>query len=99
MNRYNIDSRAQAELEKSIRYYRRAGGSQLARRFLTEFQRVRDLIRRNPGLGHPVEGADLQKFGLTTFPFSIIYEFKNSVVTIVVLAHHSQHPDYWRDRI
>jgi hypothetical protein len=99
MNPFKIDSGAQAELETSIRFYRRAGGTRLARRFLAEFERVRDLIRRNPGLGHRVTDTDLQKFGLTAFPFSIIYEFKSGVVTIYVLAHHSKDPDYWKDRI
>jgi len=40
-----------------------------------------------------------RRFILTTYPYSLVYEESDDVIEIVVFAHSSRRPGYWKDRL
>ena len=68
MNR-TIHRLASEDLAEAVRFYKSEAGSDLARRFLTEFERVAKLLEQYPGLGTPTaDGRNvhpLTEVGLT----------------------------------
>jgi plasmid stabilization system protein ParE len=93
----SIHRLAAADLAVAARFYRTEAGAGLARRFLTEFERVANLLEEHPGLGTPT--ADGRKVHpLTDFPYSVIYEAEGHDLRILVVRHHSRDPDYGQGR-
>ena len=62
-------------------------------RFLDEFRAALDGIRENPTRHHLVD-SDRRRCNLKRFPYHLIYEIQEDVVYILVVRHHSRHPDY-----
>ncbi len=87
---------AEAELLAAMEYYdSRATG--LGRAYLDEAERTLLLLRRFPAIGPTVE-ADVRRFALSWFPFSLIYRFTAGEIRVLAMMHHSQRPGYWRER-
>ena len=42
---------------------------------------------------------DIRRFLMRRFPYSILHRIGGEVVRILVVKHHSRHPDYWRKRL
>ena len=57
-----------------------------------------DTLLAYPEIGVAVD-ADLRKFVLQRFPFSLIYSLSPDVLRVEVVAHQSRRPDYWRSRV
>jgi toxin ParE1/3/4 len=88
---------AEAELVEAARFYEgRSPG--LGDRFLSEFDAAVAEIQASPGLWPVVEG-DLRCHTMRRFPFGIYYRVLGDELRILVVKHHSRHPDYWRYRL
>ena len=42
--------------------------------------------------------SGLSKTLLHRFPFTLLFVVDADVLTVIALAHHRRHPDYWRSR-
>ena len=96
MNR-TIHRLASEDLAEAVRFYKSEAGAGLARRFLTEFERVAKLLEQYPGLGTPTaDGRNVHP--LTDFPYSVIYRREDSGLRILVVRHQSRDPEYGESR-
>ena len=87
INRFAAD-----DLAEAVRFYKREAGVGLARRFLSEFERVVELLEQHPGLGQPTNDGR-RMHPLTAFPYSVIYRSDEEVLRILVVRHQSRDPD------
>src|SRR5882724_9323641 len=88
---------AEAELLEAARFYqRRVSG--LGRRFLQEFDATISAIRNAPERW-PVVEDDLRCYVMRRFPYAVYYRQEGDDLRILVVKHHSRHPDYWRYRL
>ena len=95
--RLEFHPEAELELiEAAERYELQVPG--LGERFGTEVRHATDLLLEHPGLGHPLD-PDLRGLVLNRFPFTLIYSTSPEVLSIVVVAHQSRRPGYWRARL
>lgn len=94
---YRFLSVAEQDLVESMEFYesRQLG---LAIRFHDELFRIILLLRNSPKIGTMID-ANFRSFSLDKFPFSIVYRLEEDTLIVVAIAHHSRHPEYWRDRI
>ena len=71
---------------------------ELGVRFLDEFDVAISEIQASPRRWPAVEG-DLRCHTMRRFPFGIYYRARGDELRILVVKHHSRHPDYWRYRL
>jgi len=88
---------AEAELVEAAEFYE-ARSPGLGERFLREFDAAIAAILASPRLWPVVEG-DLRRYTMRRFPFGIYYRAGGDELRILVIGHHSRHPEYWRDRL
>lgn len=88
---------AAAELVEAAEFYE-TRSPELGERFLNEFDTAIAEIQASPGLWPKVEG-DLRCHTMRRFPFGIYYRLHTDELRILVVKHHSRHPDYWRHRL
>ena len=88
---------AEAELIEAARFYERRSKG-LGERFLREFDAAIAKIQADPQRWPVVEG-DFRRHTMKRFPFSIYYRAGHETLYILVVKHHSRHPDYWRHRL
>ena len=89
----SIHRLAADDLAVATRFYKAEAGAGLARRFLTEFERVARLLERHPGLGTPTND-DRRVYPLTDFPYSVIYRAEDKGIRILVVRHQNRDPQY-----
>jgi plasmid stabilization system protein ParE len=88
---------AEEELLDAVRFYqRRVTG--LGERFLREFDAAISRIQAAPDRWAMVEG-DIRRYLMRRFPYAIYYRHEEDCLRILVVKHHSRHPDYWKCRI
>ena len=63
-----------------------------------EVRRVGALLCDWPGVGHKA-GTRTRAFGLTRFPYQLVYRLTADALVIVAIAHEKRDPRYWRGRI
>ncbi|HRC84122.1 MAG TPA: type II toxin-antitoxin system RelE/ParE family toxin [Thermoanaerobaculia bacterium] len=88
---------AEHEVIEAARFYeQRMTG--LGERFLEEFDaaiaEVRGAPERWPEIEHHV-----RRYVMSRFPYGIFYRCDGQHLRILVVKHHSRHPDYWRYRL
>lgn len=88
---------AESEVVKAAAYYE-ARSPGLGDRFLRAFDAAVAEIQASPGLW-PVVEDDLRRHTMRRFPFGIYYRILPDELRILVVKHHSRHPDYWRHRL
>jgi toxin ParE1/3/4 len=88
---------AEAELVEAAEFYE-ARTPGLGERFLHEFDAAVAEIQTSPGLWPLVE-SDLRCHTMRRFPFGIYYLVRADELRVLVVKHHSRHPDFWRDRL
>jgi plasmid stabilization system protein ParE len=88
---------AEAELIEAAQFYE-ARSPGLGARFLRDFDMAVAEIQESPALW-PLVDNDLRCRTLRRFPFSIYYRVFPDALRILVVKHHSRHPDYWRNRL
>ena len=88
---------AEAEVVAAARFYEeRIGG--LGVQFLNEFDQSIATILEAPARWRIVKD-DKRRYLLHRFPYGIYYRVVGDEVRILVVKHHSQHPDYGMGRV
>ncbi len=88
---------AEAEMLEAVQFYeRRMPG--LGDRFLRAFDAAIAEILIEPERWPIIEG-DLRRRLIRQFPFGVYYRVEGDDLRILVVKHHSRHPEYWRDRL
>ncbi|MDP1673902.1 MAG: type II toxin-antitoxin system RelE/ParE family toxin [Burkholderiales bacterium] len=94
--RLEFHPEAELELiEAALHYEYEVPG--LGEYFEAEVWRATNLLLEHPEMGQAV-GADLRRFVLSRFPFTLIYSAAAGILRIEVVAHQSRLPGYWRVR-
>ena len=88
---------AEAELAEAAEFYERKLPG-LGTRFRAEFDSAAALILQTPTRWRILE-KDIRRFLMRRFPYSILYRIEGEEVRILVVKHHSRHPDYWKARL
>jgi hypothetical protein len=88
---------AEAEVVETAAFYE-ARSPGLGDRFLRDFDAAITEVQASPILWPVVEG-DLRCHTMKRFPFGIYYRVLADELRILVVKHHSRHPDYWRHRL
>lgn len=70
----------------------------LGERFEAEVRRATEVLCEHPEIGAPAD-ADLRKFILNRFPFTLYYSLSGDVLRIEVVAHQRRRPGYWQARV
>jgi plasmid stabilization system protein ParE len=94
---YSLHRGAEQDLFEAAQFYRREGGSRLASRFLSEFERVAQLMFEFPGIGTPTEGLR-RVHPLRNFPYSVIYRVTDGQIRILVVRGQLRDPEYGDSR-
>lgn len=90
---------AREELIHAAEFYESQAAG-LGEDFLTEANRVVELVTATPELGAPyAEGEGIRRVLLQRFPFAIVYQIEPELILVVAVAHQRRRPGYWRDRI
>jgi hypothetical protein len=88
---------ADAELTAAVMYYdRKAFG--LGDRFVAEVKTATRYIEQYPDIAPIIEDGVRAKV-LVRFPYSLMYVVEPHELFIVAVAHQSQRPGYWADRL
>jgi toxin ParE1/3/4 len=88
---------AGVEVVEAAQFYeRRVPG--LGRRFLHEFDTAIADILEAPTRWRILEDG-VRRFVLKRFPYGIYYRIEGDHLRVLVLKHHSRHPDYWKYRL
>lgn len=93
----SVSPDAERDLVEGGLYYSREASADLARAFISEFERSAALLCEQPGLGAPWRG-DIRRFPLRRFPYSIVYYLRDGCIRILAVAHQSRTPGFWRGR-
>lgn len=88
---------AEAELVEAVRFYERRVAT-LGADFLSAAERAIQMIQNAPERW-PIIEADVRRYLMPRFPFSIYYRATGDELRILAFKHHSRHPDYWRERL
>jgi len=65
--------------------------------FIEEVDRAVATIRKHPARWAIIHD-DVRQFMLKRFPYSLHYRVVGDTLRVLVVKHHSQHPDYGTDR-
>jgi toxin ParE1/3/4 len=87
---------AEAELIEAARFYE-GRVPQLGAQFLETSDHALSVILQAPERWRIIE-ADVRRYPMRRFPFSIYYRVFEDHLRVLAFAHHRRHPDYWRDR-
>jgi len=94
---YSLHRGAEQDLLEAAHFYRREGGSRLANRFLSELERVAELVVEFPGIGTPTDGLR-RAHPLRDFPYSVIYRVTDGQIRILVVRGQLRDPEYGDSR-
>ncbi|MEI6561510.1 MAG: type II toxin-antitoxin system RelE/ParE family toxin [Verrucomicrobiota bacterium] len=91
---------AELELIEAAQFYERKVRG-LGEQFLSEFDAAVKRIQKSPDRWPAVTNAPckLQRFLMARFPYGIYYRVMGDELRILVVKHHSRHPDYWKNRL
>lgn len=92
---YHPDART--ELREAAWYYEERSPG-LGVRFLDAYDEAIAEILQRPRMW-PVIEDDVRRHVVSRFPYGIYYRVQDDELQILVVMHHTRHPDYWRDRL
>ena len=95
--RFQYHPEAARELTRSITYYEEKSEG-LGAEFLDEVEQVIARILTYPDYGTVLTDTDNRRILLNRFPFGIIYEVSEDLLTIYAVMHQRRNPDYWKSR-
>jgi plasmid stabilization system protein ParE len=93
----SLSAQAELELVEGATYYAREANRELGEAFIAEFDRCARLLGEYPKLGAMWRGR-VRRFPLRRFPYSIVYDLRESEVRVLAIAHQRRRPDFWRGR-
>lgn len=87
---------AERELAEAGQFYEEAAPG-LGAEFLDELERLAALIAAYPdaGVGNP---RDVRVIHARRFPYSLVYEVRDTTVLVLAIAHQRRRPRHWGDR-
>ncbi|WP_154222714.1 type II toxin-antitoxin system RelE/ParE family toxin [Marinicella rhabdoformis] len=88
---------AEEEIKASFDWYE-AQASGLGIDFISELDRAFNSIKTLPDVW-PKYQTYFQRFLLSRFPFSVVFEVEAQQIIIYAVMHNSRKPGYWEDRI
>lgn len=88
---------AEAEVVAAARFYEQAV-SGLGGQFLDEFDRSIARILAAPERWRIIKN-DKRRYLMARFPYGIYFRIAGDEIRILVVKHHSQHPDYGMGRV
>jgi len=94
--RFQYHPEAARELTRSIEYYEEKSEG-LGAEFLDDVESAISQILTYPGSGTLLTDEDRRGL-LNRFPFGIIYEVSEDLLTIIAVMHLRRNPDYWKSR-
>lgn len=94
---YSLHPGAEQDVAEALDFYVQHAGLLVARRFLSEFERVAQLLVENPGFGTPTTHGR-RVFPLRVFPYSVVYRSLDAGIRIIVVRHQHRRPGYGRTR-
>jgi toxin ParE1/3/4 len=94
--RFQYHPEAARELTRSIEYYEEKSEG-LGAEFLDEVEHSIAQILTHPDSGTLLTDAD-RRVLLNRFPFGILYEVSEGLLTINAVMHLRRDPDYWKTR-
>ena len=97
MKKVKISPDAEKEFREASFFYSNISKT-LKSRFIEKFKSVKYYISMYPE-GSPLIEEGIRHHVFDIFPFSVVYIVREEYIYIVAVAHHSQHPDYWKDRM
>lgn len=87
--------------DAALRYEERLPG--LGDRFLTEFERALDRIRRQPRLLGTVENYsgphELRRCVMRRFPYIVIFQVQFDEAVVIAVSDARRRPFYWLERL
>ena len=93
-----FSSAANRDVKRALDYYMHEAGSKVANDFIARLEAKVETILENPEL-YSVVIKNLRCANLDRFPYQIIYRIANkSIIRIVSVRHHKQHPDFGLQR-
>ena len=87
---------AESEMIETAAWYE-AQQTDLGRRFLTCVQDALNRVELNPTL-YPVVDNDVRRCLTSTFPFGVLFRFKEDTIVIMAVMHLHRDPGYWKNR-
>jgi plasmid stabilization system protein ParE len=94
---YTLHAKAEIDLATAVDFYKAEAGRVVAERFISEFERVANLLVEHPGLGTPTSKGR-KVFPLQIFPYSVVYRDIDGVIRILVVRHQHRRPGFGRQR-
>lgn len=88
---------ARRELDAAAEFYDQQYGG-LGEAFLDEVQRFVSLLAANPRIGRRVR-VNRRSVVLKQFPYRLVYALDDVGILIIAVAHQSQRPEYWGERV
>jgi plasmid stabilization system protein ParE len=90
---YSLHPAAEQDLAEALDFYTEQAGLIVAGRFVTEFERVAELLVRHPDFGTPTTRGR-RIFPLQVFPYSVVYRSLESGIRILVVRHQHRKPSF-----
>jgi len=87
---------AQQEVDDAFRWLEERN-ERLGFEFLTELDRIVQLVRRLPHAALEIE-PEIRRALLARFPYALAYGVNDKEIIVIAVAHHRR-PKYWLDRI
>lgn len=91
---YHPDAEAEV-IEAALFYSRKA--ADLGADFLDQIDQAVEDVLRDPTRFEVIED-DIRRCPVKRFPYSLYFRVRDKTVRILVVKHHSRHPDYWKPR-
>ena len=90
---YSLHLGAEQDIADALDFYTEQAGVLIAQRFLSEFERVAELLVEHPGIGTPTTKGR-RTFPLRVFPYSVVYRRLETSIRVVVVRHQRKKPSY-----
>jgi plasmid stabilization system protein ParE len=88
---------AELDLTEAASWYMERS-PEMARAFLLEFVRVKELVVRSPRLYRELEDG-VRRALFRRFPYALLYIEEPQRVLVLTVMHQRRHPDLWKTRL
>lgn len=90
---YSLHPDAEQDIADALDFYREQAGVLIAQRFLSEFERIAQLLIEHPDIGTPTSKGR-RVFPLRVFPYSVVYRSVEAGIRVIVVRHQHRKPGY-----
>ena len=95
--RLAVHPAAQVELDDALAWCKESFGQQVALCLHSRFDKAGRTLTQEPGIGTPA-GQQTRKLKLGRKPYSLVYQVRGDLITVLAMAHDSRKPGYWHGR-